>query len=102
MTMGLINAVAQFERDFLIERTQSGLARAKSEGAALGRPAVLDDAQREEVRAGLASGASVSAMARQLGTSRQTVTRVRDATICPDTETRAEVQAQLADRRSII
>lgn len=30
MTMGVINAVAQFERDLLIERTQSGLARAKS------------------------------------------------------------------------
>jgi len=26
MTMGVINAVAQFERDLLIERTQSGLA----------------------------------------------------------------------------
>jgi putative DNA-invertase from lambdoid prophage Rac len=79
MTMGVINAVAQFERDLLIERTQSGLARAKAEGATLGRPAVLDDAQREEVRVGLASGASVSALARQLGTSRQTVMRVRDA-----------------------
>ena len=30
MTMGVINHVAQFERDLLIERTQSGLARAKS------------------------------------------------------------------------
>ena len=29
MTMGLINAVAQFERDLLIERTQAGLSRAK-------------------------------------------------------------------------
>ena len=79
MTMGVINAVAQFERDLLIERTQSGLARAKAEGTALGRPAVLDDVQRNAVRAGLAAGASVSALARQLGTSRQTVMRVRDA-----------------------
>ena len=32
MTMNMLNAVAQFERDLLIERTQSGLKRAKSEG----------------------------------------------------------------------
>ena len=32
MTMGVINAVAEFERDLLIERTQSGLARAKAAG----------------------------------------------------------------------
>ena len=29
MTMGVINAAAQFERDLLIERSQSGLKRAK-------------------------------------------------------------------------
>lgn len=32
MTMHVINAVAQFERDLLIERTQAGLARAKAVG----------------------------------------------------------------------
>jgi len=66
---------AQFERILLIERTQSGLGRAKAEGTALGRPAVLDEVQRDAVRTGLAAGASVSALTRQLGTSRQTVMR---------------------------
>jgi putative DNA-invertase from lambdoid prophage Rac len=37
MTMGVINAVAQFERDLLIERTQSGLG-AKAEGGDSGPP----------------------------------------------------------------
>ncbi len=46
MTMGVINAVAQFERDLLIERTQSGLARAKAEGKPLGRPSALSDDQQ--------------------------------------------------------
>src|ERR1700710_431966 len=64
MTMNVINAVAQFERDLLIERTQSGLARAKAEGATLGRPATLDDAQRTAIRDALATGASVSALAK--------------------------------------
>ncbi|MEX3772258.1 recombinase family protein [Pseudomonas sp. MYb118] len=38
MTMQVLGAVAEFERDLLIERTQSGLKRAKSEGKKLGRP----------------------------------------------------------------
>ena len=80
MTMGVINAVAQFERDLLIERTQSGLKRAKADGAVFGRPASLDATQRDAVRAELASGVSVSALAKRLGTSRQTVMRARDAT----------------------
>ena len=79
MTMGVIAAVAQFERDLLIERTQAGLTRAKAEGATLGRPATLDAAQRDAVRAGLAAGASVSALAKQHHTSRQTIMRVRCA-----------------------
>lgn len=77
--MGVINAVAQFERDLLIERTHAGLARAKAEGATLGRPGTLDAGQRQAVRDALASGASVSALAKEFGTSRQTIMRVREA-----------------------
>jgi putative DNA-invertase from lambdoid prophage Rac len=79
MTMGVINAVAQFEKDLLVERTRSGLARARAEGAVLGRPRTLGAAQRDAVRSELAAGASVSALARQYRTSRQTVMRARDA-----------------------
>src|ERR1700760_4540957 len=59
MTMGVIAAVAQFERDLLIERTQAGLERARSEGTTLGRPATLTPSVRAEVRARLAAGESV-------------------------------------------
>lgn len=78
MTMGVINAVAEFERDLLVERTQSGLARAKAEGKTLGRPQSLDVEQAAEVRRRLANGEAVAAVARALKTSRQTVMRVRD------------------------
>lgn len=78
LTMGVINAVAQFERDLLIERTQSGLARAKAQGKTLGRPAALNEEQRDEVRSLLAEGASVSSLAKQFHTSRQTIMRARD------------------------
>ncbi len=79
MTMGVINAVAQFERDLLVERTQSGLARARAQGRKLGRPPSLDPAKRAAVTAGLRRGESLAALAREHGTSRQTVTRLRDA-----------------------
>ena len=78
LTMGVINAVAEFERDLLIERTQAGLARARAEGKPIGRPMSLSSDQRAEAVRRLAMGESVSAVARALGTSRQTVTRVRD------------------------
>jgi putative DNA-invertase from lambdoid prophage Rac len=78
----VINAVAQFERDLLIERTQAGLHRARSEGIAFGRPALLDEDQRAAVRLALEAGASVSAVARRFVTSRQTVMRARDAASC--------------------
>ena len=77
MTMSVINAVAQFERDLLIERTQSGLKRAKSEGKTLGRPARLNEKQKLDVLSDLAGGMSVSALARKFDTSGQTIMRVR-------------------------
>ncbi|WP_390240562.1 recombinase family protein [Vibrio sp. R78045] len=77
MTMNVINAVAQFERDLLIERTQSGLARAKAEGKPLGRPSVLSAAQQEEVKERIKNGVAISAIAREFETSRQTIMRVR-------------------------
>jgi putative DNA-invertase from lambdoid prophage Rac len=79
MTMGVIAAVAEFERDLLIERTQAGLARAKAEGKLVGRPSALTDKQQHEVREHLNRGESVAALARKHGTSRQTIMRIRAA-----------------------
>jgi putative DNA-invertase from lambdoid prophage Rac len=46
LTMTVINAVADFQRDLLVERAQIHLSRAKAEGKALGRPPSLTDDQR--------------------------------------------------------
>jgi hypothetical protein len=46
---------------------------------ACGLPTTLDDGQREAVLSGLAAGCNVSALAKQLATSRQTIMRVRNA-----------------------
>lgn len=78
MTMNVINAVAQFERDLLIERTQAGLSRAKAQGKPLGRPSALSADQQRIVREKIENGEAISAIARQFSTSRQTIMRVRD------------------------
>lgn len=79
MTMQVLNAVAEFERDLLIERTQAGMVRAKMEGKVFGRPSALSKQQQDEVRQLLSEGATVSGLARQYGTSRQTIMRLRNA-----------------------
>jgi len=75
MTMGVITAVAEFERDLIIERTQAGLARAKAEGKTLGRKPALTDEQKGIARQRRDQGVTVSEIARDLGTTRQTVLR---------------------------
>ena len=79
MTMGVINAVAEFERYLLIERTCSGLKRAKAQGVKLGRRASLSTDQQKAIEAALDAGQSVSALAREYKTSRQTIMRARAA-----------------------
>ena len=78
MTMGVINAVAQFERDLLIERTQAGLARAKAQGKSLGRPPALSNEQKKIVHQKISEGETISGIAREFNTSRQTILRIRD------------------------
>lgn len=80
MTMGVIAAVAEFERDLLIERTQAGLSRAKTEGKTLGRPQALSPAQQIEVRAKRATGVSLGTLAKEYGVSRAAVLRAEKRT----------------------
>ena len=79
MTMQVISAVAEFERDLLIERTQSGLKRAVADGVVLGRKPTLNKDQQAEICLKLTNdGVNVSALAKDYGTSRQTILRCRD------------------------
>jgi len=77
MTMQVISAVAEFERDLLIERTHAGIKRARSEGKPFGRPSALDAAQQGAVAKQLAAGIPIAQIARDQKTSRQTVMRIR-------------------------
>ncbi|MFN3774129.1 recombinase family protein [Sphingomonas parapaucimobilis] len=76
MTMGVIAAVAEFERDLLVERTQAGLSRAKAEGKTLGRPSALTLEQQATIRQRRAEGASLGVLASEYGVSRAAIQRV--------------------------
>ena len=75
MTMNVIAAVAEFERDLLVERTQAGLARARAEGKTVGRPAALTATQREAVLEGRRAGKSLGELAKAFGVSRSAIQR---------------------------
>ena len=79
IVLATLSAIAEFERDILIERTRAGLMRAKKEGKRLGRPRVTDDASAGQIRQKLRDGLSVSQVAREHGVSRASVLRIRDA-----------------------
>ena len=81
MTMQVIAAVAEFERDLLIERTQAGIVRAKAAGKQFGRPPTLSADERAAVVQQLGTGASVAELAREYKTTRQTIMRVREAAL---------------------
>ena len=72
----LLGALAQMEREILIERTQAGLAAAAARGRKGGRPRALDDsnvpAAQAILKAGTLSGAEI---AKQLGIAPSTLYR---------------------------
>jgi DNA invertase Pin-like site-specific DNA recombinase len=78
LVLATLAAVAEMERDIIVERTNAGLARAKAQGKTLGRPRVTDDNTAQDILAELAKGVSVAQIAREHDVSRQTVMRIRD------------------------
>jgi DNA invertase Pin-like site-specific DNA recombinase len=81
MMLTMLAAVAEMERDLLVERTQAGLARAKAEGKTLGRTPKTTPEQREAMKVEDAngSGETVSALARKYSISRASVLSIVNA-----------------------
>jgi putative DNA-invertase from lambdoid prophage Rac len=75
----VLAAVADFERDLIVERTQAGQARARAEGKHMGRPAKTSEDDRKAIRKALLRGSTVTATAAQYGVSRATIINIRDA-----------------------
>lgn len=63
----ILSAVAQMERDLLIERTKDGLAAARKRGRVGGRPRSLTNEQVQLARELIADGHSAAETARLLG-----------------------------------
>lgn len=73
LMLHMFSAFAEFEKSRIVERTKEGLARAKSEGKKLGRPAATDTVKR--VQEAKAKGLSQSKAALELGLSLPTIKR---------------------------
>lgn len=76
MMLTMLAAVAELERDLLVERTQAGLAKAKQQGKVLGRPATTTPQQRADILAKYQAGANISELSRAHGVSRMTIMRI--------------------------
>jgi len=75
----MLAAVADFERDLIIERTQAGQARARAAGTHMGRPSKTTPDQQRAIREALAAGETVSSMATSYQVSRATIIAIRAA-----------------------
>lgn len=79
LMLTMLSAVAEMERDMLIERTKAGQARAWNEGKQRGRPVLTTAKQRQQIKELLKNEkTSVSQVARDFNLSRATVISIRD------------------------
>ncbi len=79
----VIGAIAQFERQMMLERQREGIAKAKSEGKYKGR-APTARAKTNEVLALRASGMGATAIAGKLSISRASVYRILKSELSPE------------------
>ena len=77
LLLSCLGAVAEMERSLIVERTQMGLERAKSQGIKLGRRSKTTNSQKQEILNKLKEGVSVSALSREYSISRASVISIR-------------------------
>jgi DNA invertase Pin-like site-specific DNA recombinase len=83
LQLGVLMAVAEFERSLIRERVNAGLRAAKGRGVRLGRPSTLGD-RREEILQLKAQGVGLRETARRLGMPASSVAKVlKDAQVSP-------------------
>jgi DNA invertase Pin-like site-specific DNA recombinase len=75
LMLTVLGAVAQFEREMMLERQREGIAKAKSEGRYKGRKPI-DDERRHSVHRLAAEGSTRAVIAAQLGIGEATVYRI--------------------------
>ena len=76
LTFGIFAAIAEFERELIIERTKAGLAAARARGRHGGRPYKMTPAKLRLAMAAMADiETNVGDLCRELGITRQTLYR---------------------------
>jgi DNA invertase Pin-like site-specific DNA recombinase len=75
LVVNLIGAIAQFERQMMLERQREGIAKAKSEGKYKGRKPTAR-AKADDVRRLKREGVGATAIAKELGIGRASVYRI--------------------------
>ena len=75
LMFNMLGAIAQFERELMLERQREGVAKAKAEGKYKGR-APTARAKAPEVRRLKAEGVKPTHIAKRLGISRASVYRI--------------------------
>jgi DNA invertase Pin-like site-specific DNA recombinase len=79
LMMNVLGAVAQFEREMMLERQREGIAKAKAEGKYRGRKPTAPE-KADEVRKLHHDGVGATAIAKQVGIGRATVYRLLETT----------------------
>jgi len=75
LLLHVLGAIAEFERNLILERTMAGLAAARARGRTGGRPRKITPEKLEAARALIASGRTVAQAAQAVGVSRATLYR---------------------------
>ena len=78
LMLHMLLSLAEWERATIRDRIKAGVERAAAEGRTGGRPLALNSEQIQDIQDLLASGRSISAIARTVKVSRATVRAVRD------------------------
>lgn len=77
LTLNMLAAISQFERDLISERTKAKLSQLKAQGVKLGRPAKVNDATlMAKAKEMLEGGSSWRVTAKSLGVALSTLQRL--------------------------
>jgi DNA invertase Pin-like site-specific DNA recombinase len=76
LMLTILGGLAEFERELIKSRTGEGRKRAKAAGVKFGRPPVLSEAQRNEVRARRSAGETLASIAQSYGLHATSVGRL--------------------------
>lgn len=99
LILSILADVAEIEREFITERREEGMARARAEGRM--KPRALTLAQLEEAREKVEAGVSKSKVSRELGISRATLNRYLEGVTPPrDVDPKNWVNGKLIETRS--